>query len=330
MTQAFVGGDYGAAAAMAQRFRQLQQENERVRMRARRNRMPAAASGPGTVNGESPSSRPWTSGGGFDELADGAEESLFPRPVPADFEQQSSDPRKALLRGARPNSAGARTGMPAPGNGLFPVEFENIAAQALAADQDAAASIAREQAVRRFGNRGVNGLGYIPEPNDRELLARMIFAESAGIPGDFDGIGWSIVNRLNRAGYASRLKDVLYQDDPFEPVPPGNAAGVERPLWMASANPQNLTGANRAAYVRALQAADGILSGRIADPTGGGTHFFASTSYDGSPQTAPDWFGDALRSGRLRPVGYRTTASGRERQYFFRDTSAPRRIKPRP
>lgn len=377
MSQALLAGDYGAAAQMAQRFRQLAAEHERLRMRERRRL----------------TRDPQQIGSGFEDSSGMAPK--FGRQLPSSYESAhenshwgSDYPPMDLLRGSAAGGSAIDRRFAAPPHGekKMPVwahtrltddrrpferddsfrlagqiDWERTRGQMPAGasghvdtrgrrpsaseqgvvqpvlddaiDESRAAfgriSRVQDEARRRIAREGVNGLGYVPEPHDRTLLARMIFAESAAIPGDFEAVGWSILNRVNRAGYGALLKDVLYQPMQFEPVAQGNLQGVDSDLWIMSANPERLKGPNRASWERALEVADGLLAGVIPDPTGGATHFFASNEYDGTDDTAPKWFRKALREGRITPVPFRSTATEGRRQYFFRDTAPPRRIKRR-
>ncbi len=117
---------------------------------------------------------------------------------------------------------------------------------------------------------------------DRNLLARMVFTEGANsweTPGLFEALGSAAINRVGDPEYKGHesLQGVINARKQFQ--------GVNTPapdsLWQKSADPTTLTGTNAQAYARALQVADGLLSGQIRDNTGGATSFFSSA--DGMP-----------------------------------------------
>jgi len=193
-------------------------------------------------------------------------------------------------------------------------------------EDPAASARIYEQKVRRIG--GLNGVGYIPRPEDYDTLARIIYAESLDHPGDFGAIGWSTINRVGREGYQPTLDEVLHADNQFAIVREGNQQGVDAPLWIESASPERLRGDRRDRWLTARKVAHGILDGQLPDPTGGATRFFASRDYH-TGGTAPGDFPRALRDGIIRPSKYRTTARSGRRQYFFEETAPPRPISPR-
>jgi spore germination cell wall hydrolase CwlJ-like protein len=160
---------------------------------------------------------------------------------------------------------------------------------------------------------GLNGRGYEPGENDQNLLARIIFAESAGIPDDYEAIGWSIVNRIGDRRWRPTLEGVVVQPQQFDSVE------SDTPLWRGSATPEALDGANRRSWEHAQRISAGILRGDISDPTGGATHFFASNAYDGDPRNAPGDYQRSLRTGRMSASPYRSRSRTRRRNHFFRE-----------
>jgi hypothetical protein len=136
---------------------------------------------------------------------------------------------------------------------------------------------------------------------DRILLARTLQAE-AGNQG-FDGMiaaGSVISNRMRQSG--KPLSDVILADGQFSAWNgvTGYAGGEQG---------QNM---NFQPDAEALEAADAILSGEFADPTGGATHYYADGISD------PDWGqragGDWTRIGDHlfgNAGGFNSTASTR-------------------
>jgi len=173
------------------------------------------------------------------------------------------------------------------------------------------------QALGTKGNRD-----WVPEPGDELLLARMIFAEGAGTPGDHEAIGWSIINRIGHPENGDTLTAVLRDRKGFQIVPEGGGPPGGSPLWRKSEKPEEMEPLNRQSWDNAQRVAKGILAGRIDDPVDGGRFFYASPkAYDGkNPATAnPGWFQEALRNGKIVPVPYKSRATGKSRNYFFRD-----------
>lgn len=155
----------------------------------------------------------------------------------------------------------------------------------------------------RTNARGINGHGYIPRKNDNHTLARMIFSESLEIPGDFEAIGWTVVNRIGQRQYGLTLDQVLRKKGAFAIVEEGGGPAGGSDLWKLTAQPEKMADGTVAGWQRARAVAYGILNGRIPDPTGGATFFFASSKYDGNPDSAEGGFKRMLRLNRIGPRG---------------------------
>lgn len=161
-----------------------------------------------------------------------------------------------------------------------------------------------------------------PDPDDVNLLGRMMFAEGAdhyNVPGAMEGIGWVARNRVGASGFPDTLRGVINQTDSrgipqFAAV--GNAIHQGNALWTQAANPSALTAPNSDAYKRAQDVARGVLSGQIPDPTGGATYYY--TSSDGQPPPRDKFFINAMKSGRL------VRSAGSVGKFtFLRDTGSP-------
>lgn len=122
---------------------------------------------------------------------------------------------------------------------------------------------------------------------EQSLLARLMFAESAGVASAYSAVGWSIVNRVGTPGFPGTLSSVIYE--------PGQFASVGQPLWNAAGDPTQLAGLNAVSYAQALGVAGGILNGTIPDPTGGAEYFYSGGTPSG-------WFQNNLNSGTLTPT----------------------------
>jgi hypothetical protein len=75
----------------------------------------------------------------------------------------------------------------------------------------------------------------------------------------------------------------------------------------------------------AVAVADGILNGRIADPTGCATFFVASSVYKrGNPGTLKGYFRTGLESGRLVDSAYVSSSKRKTQTHFFIEMPASR------
>jgi len=174
--------------------------------------------------------------------------------------------------------------------------------------------------MRRGG--GVNGWGYMPSAADRELLARIIYAESFTTPEDDAAIGWATVNRVGQPGFADTLEGVLRQPGQFQIVSEGNRGRPDNPRFTESAHPERLPTARRGRLALAQKIADGILDGTVGDPTDQATFFHASDNA-ADPRANSPWFRNALADERIVPSIYTSRARGRTRNYFY-NSSKPR------
>lgn len=177
---------------------------------------------------------------------------------------------------------------------------------------------------------GINGHGYRPVPGDAELLARLIYSESGTTPGDMPAIGWAAINRVgfpHHAGpaFGSTLSEVVFQRARHGRYQYSFLNDGGSQAWNESANPANIQAASRARWAQANAVANGILTGRIRDPSGGAQYFFASPRYvPGYPDTASSGFPPMLKGNRIAPTPYQSTSTVRVggrplRNYFFRE-----------
>jgi len=166
--------------------------------------------------------------------------------------------------------------------------------------------------------RPIGPNGWQPSSADRDLLTRMIFAETGGIPEDYPGIGWAIANRVGTHDFGTTLNDVLQQKNAFAFIKSGGGPAAGSSLWQASADPSNLTDGNAASWAAAQRVAAGIVNGSIPDPTGGATLFFSSSKYDpANSASAPGGFPNMLAEKRIAPSPYNSRSTGSNRNYLF-------------
>ena len=108
---------------------------------------------------------------------------------------------------------------------------------------------------------------------DRDVLARTLWGESRGEgPAGMIAVAWSIRNRVNDG------KERSWWGEGY--------TGVCQKAWQFSCWNKNdpnypfLSGARAIPFRELAQcriAADQVINGKVADPTGGATHYYATT-----------------------------------------------------
>lgn len=165
----------------------------------------------------------------------------------------------------------------APGSGIFtPRQFMQPGGQGAAPDAPMPTA---------GGEVPAAGTPVQAAPQDVDALARMIYAEAGGEgPQGMAAAGHVAVNRL-RTGYggAKSLTDVVGAPHQFEGMTSSRA-------HVAPTDP---------GYQAALQVAQGIVSGQIADPTNGAVNFLNPELQGDMGRQQPAWAtGGGLRIGR--------------------------------
>jgi N-acetylmuramoyl-L-alanine amidase len=126
--------------------------------------------------------------------------------------------------------------------------------------------------------------------NDRDILARTLWGEARGesLAGQI-AVAWTIRNRV----FDGKAKSWWGE----------GYAGVCLQAWQFSCWNKNdpnyayLSGAKpipAAQYAQALKAADQVMAGTVPDPTGGATHYYATTM-----PKPPTWAKSAKQTLRL-------------------------------
>jgi len=125
---------------------------------------------------------------------------------------------------------------------------------------------------------------------DRDVLARTLWGESRGegLAG-MVAVAWTIRNRVDDG------KDKSWWGE-------GYAGVCQKPYQFScwnrnDPNYQFLSGARQIPFRELAQcriAADQVIDGKVADPTGGATHYYATTM-----PKAPDWAAKAKRTLKL-------------------------------
>ncbi|MHB8530721.1 MAG: RHS repeat-associated core domain-containing protein [Caulobacteraceae bacterium] len=125
--------------------------------------------------------------------------------------------------------------------------------------------------------------------HEEALLSRLMFAEAAGAPAAYAGIGWTVLNRVGAPGFPNSLEGVIFQEYGNGQYEFNAVGGV---LWNETGDPSSLTGSNALSYAQAFRVSVGILTGGIPDPTNGALFFYSGT-------TPPGFFARALSKGTL-------------------------------
>jgi hypothetical protein len=307
MSQALLAGDYGAAAEMAQRFRQLQAEHDRLRMRDSRKKPhkskfdgpPASPDSTRQFEADFSPERSAESGRWSAEdrqLRDAGETPDFRGSNLHFTSAQDSFDRSEERRIAR-ELARRR-------NGPIEDEFNRIRQTTEDANENASRNL-----------KGVNGWGYVAQPGDQDVFARHLFAEAIGSPEDMPAIAATTLNRVRpRVGQSPgrpenhrTLAEILRWRNqyPYRPNENGNGPEGSR-NYALYAHPERMTPEQRRARAYAQRVAALALAGKLSDPTGGSTFYFASHDYDGTPRTAPGDYQRMLGQGLLQPSRYRS------------------------
>jgi len=132
--------------------------------------------------------------------------------------------------------------------------------------------------------------------SDVYLLAQTIYGEARGSPQDRIPIGHTVLTRATN-GWAwdgETIREVVTKPDQYKCFKPG--AGIEN--YKATQNPEK---DDPRAFTQCLEIAQGILSGRIPDPTGGATHFYEKG------HKPPKW---TRNKKRMRHIGRIQTPTG--------------------
>lgn len=103
--------------------------------------------------------------------------------------------------------------------------------------------------------------------SDREYLIRTLLGEAANQPEQgVAAVAHVIQNRRNSGRWGNSIRDVVTAKSQFEPW--NTPEGRQRMMSVRKSDPK---------YIKIAQIADGVLSGDIADPTGGADHFLNET-----------------------------------------------------
>jgi hypothetical protein len=121
---------------------------------------------------------------------------------------------------------------------------------------------------------------------DRDTLIRTVIGEAGNeSPHSQAAVAWTVRNR-QASGFAPTINDVALQKGQFEP-------------WMTRSNELRSIDPNSAEYKKAAAVVDDVLSGRVPDPTGGATHFYAPVAQAQLGRRPPDWASQFASRGQV-------------------------------
>jgi N-acetylmuramoyl-L-alanine amidase len=124
--------------------------------------------------------------------------------------------------------------------------------------------------IINISSAGGDSGGMTVDPDDADIMARTIMGEARGEPEQGKiAVGWVILNRAKSGKWFGGGGDIF--------------AVCRKPYQFSCWNPgdPNLSVITRArtgdpVFDQCLAAAQKVLNGSIADPTGGATHYFAN------------------------------------------------------
>ena len=142
------------------------------------------------------------------------------------------------------------------------------------------------------------------DPNDRDAMIKTINGEAGdqGAAGQA-AVAHVIMNRFNAGGYGNSIGDIVKAPAPGRA---GQQGYHEFSMWNPPSKQGNRGGSlaqTDPLYDKIGNVVDQVYQGRIPDPTGGATHYYA-----GKP---PPWAPQLAQSNRVR-IGAHTFVGGEE------------------
>jgi hypothetical protein len=125
--------------------------------------------------------------------------------------------------------------------------------------------------------------GLSVSPSDRDMWIRTVIGEAGNDPASQPAVAHVIANRMQQTG-DSATKIVLAPNQ-FEPW-------GSKPDQLMSYSPDS------PAYKKAASVIDGVISGKIPDPTGGATLFYSPSAQSALGRNPPKW-----DDGSGQPIG---------------------------
>lgn len=115
--------------------------------------------------------------------------------------------------------------------------------------------------------------GDFYDDTPRMVLARAIYGEAGGESKEAKiAVGWTIRNRVADRRWDDTYHEVILAPDQFEPFTDPN-----EDIFRKISNPPLDNAREKEAWYESYQAADGVLFGKVSDPTNGANHFYATT-----------------------------------------------------
>lgn len=148
-------------------------------------------------------------------------------------------------------------------------------------------------------------------PNDRDALIKTIAGEAGGEgPLGQAAVAHVIMNRLNAGGYGNSVYDIVHAPaagtkpssgwHEFSLWNPVNKGGNLQPQKLDPSSPQ---------YTAIGDIVDQVHNGSIPDPTGGATHYWATSMGQNPPRSWGPWGPLAVAQNRTQ-IGNQIFAGG--------------------
>lgn len=142
--------------------------------------------------------------------------------------------------------------------------------------------------------------------HDRDILIRTILGEAANQgPEGQAAVAHVILNRAADPRWPNGVANVALQ---------GNGKYHQFSAWNSKSRTGNdlvrRYGPGSKRYEAVARVVDDVLSGKVPDPTGGATHYYAPSGMPGGK--APRWWGQVTKEGAARRIGaHRFAGKGR-------------------
>lgn len=104
----------------------------------------------------------------------------------------------------------------------------------------------------------LGGILQAQTPDERHLIARVVYAEAAGEPlAGKKAVASVILNRVDEDGFPDTIEEVVYQRNAFQSVTDGSR------LWRESENPQKFSKGQRKTWDDCVRAVDAAIEHRV-------------------------------------------------------------------
>ena len=140
------------------------------------------------------------------------------------------------------------------------------------------------------------------DPVEKELLAQAIYGEARnqGKEG-MEAVGNVVLNRLNKNTYfGGTLEEVIKKPEHFSVFNPETSPDKQWNQDIIDNYEETIAATKDDPYfIEALEIAEGLLTGKIEDNTGGATHYY-------NPDITTPWWADSPKMTKLKKIGNHT------------------------